>query len=147
MTRFGARPARPAPHLAAGDSDDRLDEARTAGLLVNEARLHRVRNDLEPPPPRPWAEPINNSLTALWWPAEFFPKLRFSRKTKRRSPAIGAGPAALHPPCSSMHPATLLRIPDPAPTYSPSNLTPAFLENVCARSAVPPQGVQTDGTC
>ncbi len=99
------------------------------------------------PPPRPWAEPINNSLTWYWWPAEFFPKLRFSRKKNRHSPAIGRGRRRFIPNCSWMHPATLLRIRDTASGYSPPNLGPLFLEKVRTLSAVPPRGLQTGEKC
>ena len=51
-----------------------LNEARTAGLLVDEERLAHVRNR-SPIPAQPWAEPAHESLEGAWWIAELVPKL------------------------------------------------------------------------
>ncbi|HYR09918.1 MAG TPA: DUF2235 domain-containing protein [Longimicrobium sp.] len=127
-----------------------LAEARAAGLLVDSARLRKVRNT-PAPPARPWAEPINNSLTWYWWPAEYFPKLRWDEETQRRWPAIGRRQPRSIPKCVWLHSAALDRIrltdANGNHVYSPRNLMPAFLQKVRSQPAVPPQGMQTDGNC
>ena len=127
-----------------------LGEARAAGLLVDSARLSKVRNT-PAPPALAWAEPINNSLTWYWRPAEYFPKLRWNQKTKRRWPAIGRGQMRSIPECAWLHAAALERIrlkdPNGKYVYSPRNLTSAFLQRVRSLPGVPPQGMRTDGDC
>lgn len=123
-----------------------LKEATDAGLLVDAARLQAVRTR-SPVPAHPWGEPAHESLTKAWWPAEFFPKLRWSKEKNGRRPAIGRGRRRFVPPCSWIHPAALERIRDPSLKYSPPNLDDAFLQKVRSLPAVPPHGLQTDGKC
>lgn len=65
-----------------------LDAAQTAGLLVDQARLQRVLQ-ATPASPSPWNDTKHESLTSLWWPAEFFPKIVWRPDTRKRVPDIG----------------------------------------------------------
>ncbi len=67
-----------------------LDAAQTAGLLVDQARLQRVLQ-ATPASPSPWNDTKHESLTSLWWPAEFFPKIVWRPDTRKRVPDIGPG--------------------------------------------------------
>jgi hypothetical protein len=62
-----------------------IDEAKKANLVVNE----RVYDEnFASAPDHVHFEPIHNSLTPLWWPAEFFPKMAYNRKWKIRLPRL-----------------------------------------------------------
>jgi uncharacterized protein (DUF2235 family) len=67
-----------------------LDEAKKTGLLIDPEREQRVLTRM-PAPEKPWAEPQHESLTWAWWPAEFFPKLRYNKRIGRRLPSLGLG--------------------------------------------------------
>lgn len=111
-----------------------LDEARNAGLWVDEPRLQSV---LDKPPlsPRPWDDPQHESLTWRWWPAEFSPKMVWRPDLKKRLPDIGRSRHRFIRPGDVMHKSTLLRIRET--TYSPPNLSEAFRERVKALDSVP----------
>jgi uncharacterized protein (DUF2235 family) len=111
-----------------------LGEGRAAGLLVNEHRLEEVLHRMSPPE-RPWAEPQHESLTALWWPAEFFPKLRWRAGLSFRVPDPGLGRHRFIQPQALIHQSTLLRIRDTA--YAPVSFSAAFLERVRQLQEVP----------
>jgi len=111
-----------------------LEEAEKAGLLVNDQRLQQVLHKSQPPE-RPWTEPQHESLTAVWWPAEFFPKLQWRAALKRRVPQIGLGRHRYIKDGAMMHRATLLRIRDAS--YAPPNLSQDFLNKVRALQEVP----------
>ncbi len=112
-----------------------VDEARNAGLLVDDRRLQTV---LEKPPvsPRPWDDPQHESLTWLWWPAEFFPKMVWRPNLQKRVPDIGRGRHRFIRPGDVMHKSTLLRIRETA-TYAPPNLSERFRERVKGLEVVP----------
>jgi uncharacterized protein (DUF2235 family) len=111
-----------------------LDEARAAGLLVDDRRLARV---LEQPPvsSTPWDDPQHESLTGLWWLAEYFPKVVRNRETGRNSLAIGRGRHRVIRDGDMLHRGALLRIRET--TYAPPNLTEAFRQRVKALDSVP----------
>jgi uncharacterized protein (DUF2235 family) len=111
-----------------------LGEARTAGLLVDPERLEAVLHRT-PPPQRPWTEPQHESLTLLWWPAEFFPKLRWRAQLGMRVPELGLGRHRYIQDNALLHQSTLRRIRDTS--YAPPNLPQAFLDKVRALADVP----------
>jgi len=111
-----------------------LAEAQNAGLLVNPHRLDTVLHE-PPPPPHPWTDAQHESLTLLWWPAEFFPKLRWSSRLGMRVPEIGLGRHRSIHNGALMHQSTLLRIRDTS--YAPPNLSQAFRDRVRALPEVP----------
>jgi len=104
-----------------------LDEARRAGLHVNEHRLHAVLNK-PPPSPAPWKDKQHESLTPLWWIAEFFPKLHWRPDWNMRVPELGLGRHRFIHEGALIHNSTLRRIRET--TYAPCNMTPTFLDKV-----------------
>src|SRR5262249_6465188 len=86
-----------------------LREARAARLQINEERLHAVLNRT-PPPARPWLEPKHESLTPLWWPAEFVPKWHRAAGSDIPIPRIGMGRHRTIPNGALMDRSTLLRV-------------------------------------
>jgi uncharacterized protein (DUF2235 family) len=112
-----------------------VDEARSAGLYVDDRRLQHI---LEKPSasPRPWHDPKHESLTWYWWPAEFFPKIVWRPDIKRRVPDIGRGRHRFIRPGDIMHKSTLLRLRETA-DYAPPNLSEGFRQRVKALDAVP----------
>jgi hypothetical protein len=114
-----------------------LAEAEKFGLRVNGRRLKTVL-DRSRPPERPWAEPQHDSLTGLWWPAEFFPKLAGRPDGSRRLPRVGLGRHRVVPQHALIHQSTLLRIRDSSLAYAPPNLSPRFLDRVRRLPNVPP---------
>ncbi len=102
-------------------------EAVKAGLLVDETRLERVLNRTKPPA-FPWADPAHESLTPLWWIAEFFPKLVARPGTFRRWPRVGLGRRRFIRRGARFHESVLLRLRECA--YSPPNIPPEILNSV-----------------
>lgn len=131
----------------AGERPRTCSWARAAGLPMDSTRLRKVRNT-PAQPAHPWAEPVNNSLTWYWWPAEYFPKLRWDEKTQRRWPAIGRGQPRSIPQCAWLHAAALerIRLKDALRVLAtqPYVRVPA---EVRSQPRVPPKGMQTDGSC
>jgi uncharacterized protein (DUF2235 family) len=111
-----------------------LDEAQTAGLLIDSERLQEVLHKT-PHSPRPWTDPQHESLTPLWWPAEFFPKLQWQRGRSLRLPRLGLGRHRYIEDHAMIHRSTLLRIRETG--YAPPNLSQAFLAKVRALLNVP----------
>jgi uncharacterized protein (DUF2235 family) len=111
-----------------------LGEAEQAGLLVDPQRLQIVLNRAAPST-RPWMDQQHESLTPLWWPAEFFPKLQWRPKSRDRFPAIGMGRHRRVDDNALIHKSTLLRIREAQ--YAPPNLSERFLETVRALAVVP----------
>ncbi len=111
-----------------------LYEAAEAGLVIDSERLKVVLNRTAPSA-RPWTDRQHESLTAGWWPAEFFPKLQWRPDSLHRWPAIGMGRHRHVNDNSLIHKSTLLRIRDAK--YAPPNLSERFLERVRALSVVP----------
>jgi uncharacterized protein (DUF2235 family) len=102
-----------------------LNEAKQAGLLTDPEREQRVLTRV-PTPEQPWAEPQHESLTWAWWPAEFFPKLRYNKGIGRRLPSLGLGRRRRIEPGATLHRSVLQRMESVA-TYAPPNLPRARL--------------------
>ena len=80
-----------------------LDEAK-AGGLAHRSRARATRADAHAPPEQPWAEPQHESLTWKWWPAEFFPKLRYNKELKSPARLLSdSGAAAASSPARLLH--------------------------------------------
>lgn len=111
------------------------EEARTAGLVIDDQRLEKVYNRA-PPSPTPWDDQKHESLTAAWWPAEFFPKFQQSRGIRARFPRLGMGRHRFIPEGALIEESALKRIRD-LPEYQPRNMSRDFIEHVRELSAVP----------
>ena len=111
-----------------------ISDAEHAGLLVDRARLQTVLNR-SPASQTPWNDPQHESLTPLWWPAEFFPKMQWNRKYERRLPTLGLGRPRFIPTGAMMHQSVLLRVRQTA--YAPSNFSEAFLQKIRNLGSVP----------
>ena len=111
-----------------------LDEARAAGLLVDDRRIAEV---LGRPPvsAAPWDDQQHESLKGAWWLAEFFPKVVWHPDTRSKSPDIGRGRHRFIRDGDAIHKATLLRIRET--TYAPPNLSESFRQRVRALNLVP----------
>jgi uncharacterized protein (DUF2235 family) len=97
-----------------------LEEARQAGLVTDPERERHVLTRTAPPE-QPWAEPQHESLTWKWWPAEFFPKLRYSKQTGRRLPSLGLGRRRTIDAAAQLHRSVGLRRAS-LKNYAPPNL-------------------------
>jgi uncharacterized protein (DUF2235 family) len=111
-----------------------LGEARKAGLRVNQDRLKTTLGKI-PGSSRPWADRQHESLTAAWWPAEFFPKLAWRPGARFRIPQFNLGRHRIVPEGALIQKATLLRIRDTG--YAPPNLSAEFLKRVRSLRKVP----------
>jgi uncharacterized protein (DUF2235 family) len=111
-----------------------LTEAAKAGLLVNPDRLHKVLNRT-PPSEHPWDDPQHESLTAAWWPAEFFPKLQWREGSSWRVPRIGLGRHRFIHDGALIHGSALRRVREIS--YTPPNFSPVFLEKIRGLADVP----------
>ena len=110
-----------------------VGEARSAGLCVDEGRLERVRATPSIAG-RPWAEPVNESLTWKWWLLELWPKLSYNDRLQRRLPYAGlfrsrrtAG-AVLHE--------SVLRRLRANPSYRPVNLPAGLVDEIVATPSI-----------
>jgi uncharacterized protein (DUF2235 family) len=112
-----------------------VHEAIAAGLRVDQIGLDRVMNRT-PPPAKAWLEPQHDSLTWYWWPAEFFPKLRYLPSLKWRLPALGLGRPRFVPPGSWLHESVLRRIREMS--YVPPSLSPQLIQTIKQLPVVPP---------
>ncbi|HEY2855176.1 MAG TPA: DUF2235 domain-containing protein [Gemmatimonadaceae bacterium] len=109
-------------------------EAMASGLRVDESRLRRrlggaVVRDV-------WREPINDSLTPSWWPAEFFPKLVRERDNERRSPRLNLFASRIVPKGAILDFSLLQRIVNDH-SYAPASLSKEFVAQV---RGTPPSG-------
>jgi uncharacterized protein (DUF2235 family) len=111
-----------------------LDEARAAGLFVDDRRLQRVLTRT-PASPTPWDDPQHESLTGLWWLAEYFPKMVWDPVTNTTSPRIGRGRYRTIRDGDVLHKATLRRIREIE--YAPPNLSESFRQRVKGLDVVP----------
>jgi uncharacterized protein (DUF2235 family) len=107
--------------------------AKDAGLQVDEKRWKAVW-EKPPVPERPWDEPQHESLTPLWWLAEFFPKMQ-RRPGSLPLPRLGLGRHRHIPNGALIHQSTLRRIRETK--YAPPNFSASFLEKVRALPEVP----------
>jgi uncharacterized protein (DUF2235 family) len=106
-----------------------LDEAQAAGLLVNSATLRKVlsRATLVGPP---WAQPLHESLTWKWWPAELVPKMAYQSARTYRVPRLGLWGHRSVPEGALIASDGVERIRSEAAHYSPANLSASFLRMV-----------------
>jgi hypothetical protein len=110
-----------------------VGEAKKVGLRINEPRLEAVLNKAAAV--EPWAERKHESLTGLWWAAEFFPKL--PARSGWRLPRFGLGRHRFVKSKAVLHQSVLLRIRDTRTDYSPPNLSGSFVDRVRGLTDVP----------
>jgi hypothetical protein len=101
---------------------------------VDPQRLEKIRTRT-PPSLCPWKDPQHESLTPLWWLAEFFPKLRWQSGSSYRVPQMGLGRHRFIHDKALIDKSALLRIREIR--YAPPNFSDAFLEKVRGLSEVP----------
>jgi len=106
-----------------------LQEARAAGLYIDEGRLKKVLADC-PTSTCDWKDPLHQSLTPLWWPIEYFPKLQHVPGTSFRRPYLNRGRPRIILPGELIDGWALRRIHDTA--YDPPNLSQGFRDRVRA---------------
>jgi uncharacterized protein (DUF2235 family) len=111
-----------------------LGEAQKAGLLVNPQRLKTVLQKTQASP-RPWDDMQHESLTLLWWLAEFFPKLQWRKESSVRWPVLGLGRHRYIESQALIHRTTLERLRETC--YAPTNFSRRFLEKVRQLPDVP----------
>ena len=111
-----------------------LDQARAAGLLIDERRLERVLTR-STASSKPWDDPQHDSLTGAWWLAEYFPKVVWNPETKTTFPAIGGGRNRTIRDGDVLHKAALLRLREIE--YAPPNLSESFRRRVKELNVVP----------
>src|SRR5207248_2409564 len=110
-----------------------LGQARQAGFRVDAGRLAEDQGAAQPA--SAWDDKQHESLTALWWPAEFFPKLCWRASCGCRVPQMGLGRHRYIADGQLLDKATLLRIRETG--YLPKNLAPTFLQRIRERGDVP----------
>lgn len=108
-----------------------IAEARTAGILVDDAKLASVA----PPLAEPWKEGQHESLKKWWVPAELFPKLHWNDKKQRNEFHFNLFRRRRILDGELLHSSALERIR--TTSYAPSNLSKAFREHVKNLAAVP----------
>jgi uncharacterized protein (DUF2235 family) len=116
-----------------------LAEAKEAGLELNDPRLSVVMDKyrtVQMNTRNPATDPQHESLHGFWWILEFFPKLVWNSKLKRKVPKLGLGRHRIIPEKALIHKSTLLRIRENQ-TYSPSNISPTFRNRVISLSSLP----------
>lgn len=106
-----------------------INEARIAGALIDDERLASVLSAC-PASARPWVDPQHESLTLVWWPMEWFPKLKYSRRFKHRMPHLNCGRHRAIDIGELIDQWALCRIQDT--DYAPPNLSPRFCNTVRA---------------
>lgn len=111
-----------------------LGEAQTAQLHVDQQRLQAVLNKTKASA-KPWTDEQHESLTWKWWPAETFPKLRYSPKLGFQVPMLNLFRNRSIHDGALLHKSALLRIRDAK--YAPSNLSQSFIDTVKALPNVP----------
>ena len=100
-----------------------LDESRAAGLFIDEDRLKSVLA-VAPTSENAWVDPQHESLTPLWWPVEWFPKLRYYSELNRRLPHLNRGRPRVMIKGEMIDEWALRRIRDA--NYTPPNLSAGF---------------------
>jgi hypothetical protein len=81
----------------------------------------------------PWKDEQHESLTALWWIAEFVPK--WSWQEGRRKLRINRGRPRWIPATALIHKSSLLRLRETK--YRPKNFSEAFVQKVLDLRDVP----------
>lgn len=95
-----------------------IEESRTAGLLID-ARVEYGMWERYAIKAEPWREPLHESLTLRWWPAEFFPKMQYWPQFRMSQPALGLGRRRRIPEDAVPHVSALKRMRDDS-TYAPN---------------------------
>jgi uncharacterized protein (DUF2235 family) len=113
-----------------------LNEARKAGLLVDQQRLAEVMQGAVCPQGA-WADRKHESLTPVWWLAEFFPKLAFRPTSGRSFPRLNLGRRRYVPNGALIGKAILERIRSGQPNHVPRNLSASFRKKVQALLTIP----------
>jgi uncharacterized protein (DUF2235 family) len=111
-----------------------VDEARAAGLRIDEGRLQRIRS-APGTGAEPWTDPVNDSLTWKWRLLEFWPKLTYDDRLKRR--VLRAG--LFHPRRTAgavLHESVLRRIHIDT-GYRPDNVPGDLIEEIVALPGIP----------
>jgi len=111
-----------------------LDGAEKAGLRVDEGRRSQVIPQAKADATA--TDRKHESLTGLWWPAEFFPKWRWNSQTQRNRPDIGLGRFRSIGKGDLLHRSALVRLRADS-AYRPKNIAPAFVEQLRSLPAVP----------
>ena len=111
-----------------------LAEAMSRQLLVNSDRLETVLAR-QPECVSPWKEAQNESLTAAWWPLEYFPKRVWLSAEQRLAWRVGAGNRRDLIPGAAIHGSVLRRIRETG--YAPKQFGARFLGKIRGLSAVP----------
>jgi hypothetical protein len=110
-----------------------LNEAKAAGLLVDDERLVRVLRGSNATDP--WDDTKHESLSWKWWPAEVFPRMVW-RPGRGRRPELGLARHRRIDRPVELHHSALRRIRG-ATGYAPPNLSAAFRQTVMNLSTVP----------
>jgi uncharacterized protein (DUF2235 family) len=107
-----------------------VNEARDQQLAFNDQRLARI---LEGTPNQPWRSAEHQSLTALWWFAELFPKLHWQDGVRRLR--INRGRARWIPTNAAIDKSALLKIRETG--YRPKNFLPELVEEIIRLNQIP----------
>jgi uncharacterized protein (DUF2235 family) len=110
-----------------------LNEAKAAGLLVDDERFARVLRGSNATDP--WDDTKHESLSWKWWPAEIFPKMVW-RAGRGKRPELGLGRHRTIDRPVHLHHSALRRIRG-ATGYAPPNLSEGFRHKVMNLSMVP----------
>jgi hypothetical protein len=102
--------------------------------MIDASRLDTVLQKTKASP-APWNDCKHESLTPAWWPAEVFPKLRWSSKLGMRVPRLNLGRHRHVLDGALIHKSVLLRIREAG--YAPPNLSGAFLRKVRELKEIP----------
>ena len=102
-------------------------EAQAAGLFIDKSRLAQVlQRDRNAPPC--WKDEQHESLTPLWWPAEYFPKLPSQGKKTFRIPRFNRGRSRYIQRRASIYRSVLERVRET--DYRPKNFSHQFVEKI-----------------
>ena len=104
-----------------------VTEAERAGILINHGRLRKLLTKT-PLSRRPWDEKKHESLTPLWWIAEFFPKLAWRPGIPVRLPYLNLGRRRQVHEGAQIHRSALIRIQKT--DYAPPNFSASFVARI-----------------
>jgi uncharacterized protein (DUF2235 family) len=114
-----------------------LREAKKCGLLVDQQRLQTVLESPAPPWQSSWSDPKHESLTGIWWLAEYCLKHVWNSDRQKREWHIGGGRSRIVPSGALIHSSVLNRLRERTLNYAPPNFSADFYERVNALSEVP----------